>query len=41
MVFCGGGEGRLGLREEIFSVLGGGHGSEREGDVPKTGAMGR
>ena len=36
-----GGEGRLGLCEAIFSVLGGGHGADREGDVLTTGATGR
>ena len=36
-----GGEGRLGLCEAIFSVLGGGHGSDREGDVPTAGATRR
>ena len=36
-----GGEGRLGLREEIFRVLGGSRGSDREGDVPTARAMGR
>ena len=35
------GEGRLGLREEIFCVLWGSHGSEREGDVPTARATGR
>ena len=29
-----GGEGRLGLREEFFRILGGSHGSDREGNVP-------
>ena len=36
-----GGEGRLGLRKEIFGVLGGGRGSDREGSVPTEGATGR
>ena len=36
-----GGEGRLGLREEIFRVLRGSHGSDREGDVPTSRATGR
>ena len=35
------GKGRLGLREEIFSVLGGGHGFDREGSVPTAGETGR
>ena len=45
VVFVGravkGGEGRLGLREEIFCVLGGSHGSDGKGDVLKVRATGR
>ena len=35
-----GGEGRLGLREEIFRVLGGSHGYDGKGKAPKTRATG-
>ena len=34
-------ESRLGLREEIFGVLGGGHGYNREGSLPTPGVSGR
>ena len=36
-----GGAGCLGLRKDIFSVLGGGRGSDREGEVPTAVATGR
>ena len=36
-----GGEGRLGLRKEIFGVLGGGHVFDCEGIVPTAGTTGR
>ena len=35
------GEGHLGLREEIFRVFGGSHGSDREGNVPTERVEGR
>ena len=31
----------MGVCEEIFSFLGGGHGFDREGSVPMAGATGR